>query len=231
MIGRLYGIGTGPGDPELLTLKAINTIQSCEVVAVPTTGEAERVAYNIVEKYLAGKELLECRFSMDRELAKREEARQVAAAGIIEQLDKGKDVAFITLGDPTTYSTYMYVHKIIVEKGYQAEIIPGISSYSAAAAALGIALCEGNESLMIIPARHEKNFEEILEYSGNKVIMKSGANLAQVLGSLKERGYNKKTKIACGVTMAGQQLFTSIEDYENAPEGGYFTIAIVKENE
>jgi precorrin-2/cobalt-factor-2 C20-methyltransferase len=71
------------------------------------------------------------------------ETRQIAAADIIKYLDDGKDVGFVTLGDPTTYSTYMYVHEIIVSKGFDAEIIPGITSYSAAAAALGTALCVG----------------------------------------------------------------------------------------
>ena len=111
MKGKLYGIGTGPGDPELLTLKAINTIEKCEVIAVPkTSGDSEKAAFAIVEKYIAGKQLHECHFTMTRDLEKRKEARLAAAEGITNFLDEGKDVAFVTLGDPTTYSTYMYMH-------------------------------------------------------------------------------------------------------------------------
>ena len=227
MKGMLYGIGTGPGDPELLTLKAVNTIQKCSVIAVPTTGNDEKTAFAIIEKYLYGKELLECRFSMERDMAKRKENRQIAAAGIIKHLDDGKDVGFVTLGDPTTYSTYMYVHEIIVSKGFDAQIIPGITSYTAAAAALGTALCTGEESLTIIG--RSNNIDELLNVPGNKVIMKSGENLMLVLNKLKEYGYGDRTKIVCRVTMDDQRLYGSIEEYEKSPEIGYFTTAIVKE--
>jgi len=227
MNGKLYGIGTGPGDPDLLTIKAVNTIKKCGVIAVPKTGNSEKTAFAIIEKHLNGRELLECRFSMERDIEKRKEARQIAAADIMKYLDDGKDVGFVTLGDPTTYSTYMYVHKIIVSKGYDAEIIPGITSYSAAAAALGIALCTGEESLTIIG--RSKSIDKLLDISGNKVIMKSGENLTFILNKLKERGYGDRTKIVCRATMDGQKLYNSIEEYEKSPENGYFTTAIVKE--
>jgi len=240
MKGKLYGIGTGPGDPELLTIKALNTIQKCGVIAVPATGNDERnsdrIAFSIIEKYLAGKEVLECRFSMEKDITKRREARQHAADDIIRRLESGKDVGFITLGDPTTYSTYMYVHEIITGMGFDAEIIPGITSYTAAAAAFGIALCEGNEALTIIPAGHNANIDQFLDRPGNKVIMKSGGNLELVFEKLKNRSYGEQTKIACRCTMDGQKLFNSIDDYEKSTkpggseeDAGYFTIAIVKE--
>ena len=228
MKGKLYGIGTGPGDPELLTIKAANIIQKCGVLAVPKTGNEEGVALSIIEKYLDGKELLECHFSMNKDLAKRKQARRLAAEQIIEVLDNGKDVGFITLGDPTTYSTYMYIHEIIAAKGFDTEIIPGVTSYAAAAAALGIPLGEGDEILTVIPARYSENIEELLNYPGNKVIMKSGDNLTNVLDILKERGYGERTKIAYRATMDGQRLYTSLKEYEKSPLTGYFTIVIVK---
>ena len=228
MKGKLYGIGTGPGDPELLTIKAVNTIKKCGVIAAPKAGSFDGTALSIIEKYLDGKELLECRFSMDKDIEKRKEARIIAANQIMEFLDNGNDVGFITLGDPTTYSTYMYVHEIIVAKGFDAEIIPGITSYTAAAAALGIALCEGDDILTVIPARHGESIDELLDYPGNKVIMKSGENLTSVLNKLKERGHGDRTKIAYCVTMDGQRLYANIDEYEQSSETGYFTLAIVK---
>ena len=111
-----------------------------------------------------------------------------------------------------------------------AEIIPGITSFAASAAALGISLCEGDDTLTIIPASQNDRIDELLKQPGNKVIMKSGRDLAVVLEKLKEYGYGEKTSIACEVTMKGEQLFTSIEEYEKAPDGGYFTLVIVKEN-
>jgi precorrin-2/cobalt-factor-2 C20-methyltransferase len=166
---------------------------------------------------------------MDKDAAKRRKARQIAAADLIKKLNNGKNVGFVTLGDPTTYSTYMYVHEIIMNDGFEAEIIPGITSYTAAAAALGISLCEGDEILTIIPASHSESIDELLNYPGNKVIMKSGDNLLRVLERLKKRGFGDKTKIAYRATMDGQQLYANIEDYEKSPETGYFTTAIIKE--
>ena len=230
MRGRLYGIGAGPGDPELLTLKAINTIKKCGVIAVPETGTGETTALSIIKEYLDGKELLKCRFAMEHDMAKRAESRQKAADAIIRILESGIDVGFITLGDPTTYSTYMYVHKIVVECGYDAKVIPGITSFTAAAAALGIPLCEGGETLTIA-AGHGAGIDSLLDQPGNKVIMKSGASFERVLGKLKERGLGNRTKIACRVSMEGQRLYPGIDEYEKSPERGYFTIAIVKEKE
>ena len=229
MKGKLYGIGTGPGDPELLTIKAVNTIQKCDVIAVPQAGSGDRTAFTIVEKYLGGKELLECRFAMEPNMAKRREARQVVADNIMKFLDAGKDVGFVTLGDSTTYSTYMYVHEIVVGKGYDAVVIPGITSYAAASAAFGIALCEGSETLTVIPASYDSDIDQLLDRPGNKVIMKSAENLAQVLEKLKKRSYGEQTKIACRCTMEGERLFNNIDEYEKSPESGYFAIAIVKE--
>ena len=230
MKGKLYGIGLGPGDPELLTLKAVKTIQKCGVIAVPDTGNGARLAYTIAEGYLAGKKLLECRFAMVHDMAKRMESRHNAAEKIMEHLECGDDVGFISLGDPVTYSTYMYVHRIITSHGFEAEIIPGITSYSAAAAAFGVALCDGNETLTLI-AGHGKGIDDLLEQRGNKAIMKSGTSLRNVLDKLKTLGYGGRTRIACHTTMGTERLYESIEEYEESPEADYFTIALVREND
>jgi len=255
--GVLYGIGTGPGDPELLTLKAIRTVEHCPVIAVPKSvgkasnqsadqsgtksadqsgaksaghsGGGEGTAFAIVEPYLAGKELIECRFVMERDMQKRRAARQLAADQIIQYLKRGQDVGFITLGDPTTYSTYMYIHQLVVDAGYTAKIIPGITSFAAAAAELGVALCEDSEPLTVIPASHNASIDELLDATGTKVIMKSASSLADVLSRLRTRGLNEQTKIVYQATMPGQRLYHSLDEYEQAPESGYFTLAIVKE--
>ena len=227
--GKLYGIGAGPGDPELLTLKAVNTMEKCDVIAVPKTGDSDKTAFAIIEKYAEGKEILECRFSMSEDMAKRQEARREAAGRIMRILEEGKNVGFVTLGDPTTYSTYTYVHKIVAEEGYDAEIIPGITSFAAAAAAFGSALCEGEEILTIVPGGNNDSVDDLLGLRGNMVIMKSGAKLNRVLEMLKERGYGDRTKIAYRATMDGERFYHNIGEYEKSPETGYFTLAIVKE--
>ncbi|MCL2166318.1 MAG: precorrin-2 C(20)-methyltransferase, partial [Clostridiales bacterium] len=219
---KLYGIGVGPGDPELLTLKARKAIQQCAVIA------GQKNAFAIIAPYLEGKNLLECAFAMVDDMTKRREARLIAAGQILAFLEAGQDVGFVTLGDPTTYSTYMYVHELIKDKGFDVEIIPGVTSYAAAAAALGLALCEDNEVLTIIPAKHNINMDTLLDAPGNKVFMKSGENLTHVLEKVKARGQD--AMIACRVGMAGQTLYRSIDEYNQTPETGYFTVAIVRES-
>lgn len=220
MKGKLYGIGVGPGDPELLTLKALNAIKKCGVIA------GQKSAFAIAERYIKGKERLESRFAMENDMAKRKEARQIAADQIIAYLQQGKDVGYVTLGDTATYSTYTYLQDIVTSQGFEAEMIPGITSYCAASAALGVALCENDEPLTIIPAKHSVDIDELLDIPGNKVLMKSGKNLAPVLAKLKKRGH--EAMIASRVTMEEQKLYRNIDEYKKSPETGYFTIAIVK---
>ena len=229
MQGKLYGIGTGPGDPELLTLKAIKAIEACPVIAHPGHARGERTALAIVADYIGGKRLLECSFAMERDMAARQAARQATAESIMELLAAGEDVGFVTLGDPTTYSTYMYIHEIVAAAGFATEIIPGVTSFAAAAAALGTALCSGDETLLVIPARHSTDIEALLDYPGNKVIMKSGENLLKVLESLKSRGLADRTNIVSKASMADQRLFFNIASFEADAQTGYFTVAIVKE--
>ncbi len=159
--------------------------------------------------------------------AKRLERLEVAGQ-IIGQLDAGKNVGFITLGDPCTYSTYGYLHEIVTGRGYRAEIIPGITSYTAAAAALGVTLCEADETLTLIPARQSLDLDELLAMPGNKVVMKSGRNLEQVLSKLKELGQADTVKIVSRVSMEDEKLYHSLHAYETEPATGYFTLAIVK---
>lgn len=135
--GKLYGVGVGPGDPELLTRKAERIIRTSAVLAVPDKGAGEKTALNIIGPLAHGKERLDCSTPMVRDQAVLDGAYDAAADAICEKLDQGKDVAFITLGDPTVYSTYIYIHRRVVNRGYGAEIIPGVPSFCAVAARLG----------------------------------------------------------------------------------------------
>ncbi len=229
MRGKLFGIGTGPGDPELLTLKAIRIMEMCDIIAVPSSESHDRTAFNIVEEYIKHKELIECKFTMDKDEQKRKDARVLVASEICKHLVQGENVGFITLGDPTVYSTYMYVHHLVKQEGFETEIISGIPSFVAVAAALNDSLCEGTEILSIIPASHHGNMEELLARSGNKVLMKSGRSLGNVITILKEQGLSEKVKIIERCGMENQRIFHTIKEFEEADEVSYFTIAIVKE--
>lgn len=133
MAGRLYGVGVGPGDPELMTIKACKIIRNCPVIAVPGKAPEETVAYQIAagaEPAVREKELLGIHMPMTKDPKILEESHRAAVEKLKEELDAGKDVAFLTLGDPTVYSTYLYVHQELREAGYQTEIESGIPSFA-----------------------------------------------------------------------------------------------------
>ena len=137
MKGKLYGVGTGPGDPELLTLKALRVIQEADIIAVPGEQPEKSMAYQIVKgayPKLDEKNLMAVSMPMIREKEALRCAHDKAAERIRTELDQGKNIAFLTLGDPTVYSTYLYIHKRITAWGYETEIINGIPSFCAVAA-------------------------------------------------------------------------------------------------
>ena len=165
MAGVLYGIGVGPGDPELMTLKAARLIREMDIIAAPGEDVKKTTAFNIALQAvpeIADKELLPIHMPMvmDREFIA--QYHRKGAEAIVEKLEEGKNVGFITLGDPTVYSTFSYIEKVVKEMGYQAAYISGITSFCAAAATMGIPLAEWRESLHIIPAIHslQKELDE-----------------------------------------------------------------------
>ncbi len=184
MKGKFYVIGVGPGDPELLTLKAMRILNDCPVWIVPKGSmEGESTALNIIGDTVSrqGKEILEQYFPMkkihrgektDSEVAK---AWQQTTEAICEWLTKGQDVVFPTMGDPAIYSTAFYVCETLLGTvpDLEVEIIPGVSSVGATAAAVGLPLCLGDERLVVIPATFENGkLRETLEQFDTVVLMK-----------------------------------------------------------
>ena len=150
MTGTLYGIGVGPGDPELMTLKAVRLIEQCDLVAVPKSGDGEGVAKQIAQKAVPDfdkKELIEVSMPMTRDPQVLEQSHQAAAEQIEGYLKEGKSVAFLTLGDPAIYSTYIYVHKKVQQNGFPVEMVPGVPSFCAVAAKLNVSLAEAAQPL------------------------------------------------------------------------------------
>ena len=136
--GILYGVGVGPGDPELLTLKARRILSEADVIAVPDKGAGEKTALNIVKDYIQDKPLHTCAAPMVRDQAVLDRVRDSIAAELCGLLEEGKTVAFITLGDPSIYSTYLYIHRRVLAAGYEAKMVPGVPSFCAVAAQLEI---------------------------------------------------------------------------------------------
>ena len=223
--GKLYGVGVGPGDPELVTKKAERVLREADIVAVPDKGAGEKTALNIVADIVAGKELLYCPTPMVRDRAVLDGCYEQIANDICALLDEGKNVAFITLGDPTVYSTYIYVHKKVLARGYEAELIPGVPSFCAVAARLNTSLCEGAERLLIVPASHDA--ADCLDIRANKVFMKAGKAIGELQAQLAERDMLEHASLVANCGMEGELVCPHFADMTDGT--GYFSIVLVKE--
>ena len=228
MRGMLYGVGVGPGDPELMTKKAERIIRQSAVLAVPDPGRGEKAALNIVGELADGKELLTCEAPMVRDHAALDGAYERNADRVCAALDGGKDVAFITLGDPTVYSTYLYLHKKVVARGYDAQIIPGVPSFCAVAAKLNMALCEKSERLLIVPASH-KDVSDCLDLDANLVFMKAGKEIGALKNTLEEHGLLGRASLVANCGMEGELVCPHFADLEEG--SGYFSVVLVKKGE
>lgn len=226
MKGELIGVGVGPGNPNLLTLKAVQVLQETDVIGIPNVKGRNNTALDIVKEYIEDKDKLMIDTPMIKNQSKTGIVYQLAAQKIIEILNSGKNVAFITLGDPTIYSTYMYIHYLVKQAGYKTSIVPGITSFSASAAALNISLCEANETLHIIPASDD-DYASQLEYSGNKVLMKSGKQLKEVIDVLKKKDLYKNTMMVEKCSMEDEKISQNLDDVNL--ESSYFSLLIIKE--
>lgn len=225
MRGTLYGVGVGPGDPELLTLKAARVIRECHVVAVPDSGTGEQVALEIARDAVGDKPVLCCPLPMTRDEAELRRRREESADLLCARLEAGEDVAFLTIGDPTVYSTYAYLHSLVESRGYNVKMIAGVPSFCAAAAALGMPLCEAGEPLHVLPASYA-GAEEALDLPGSKVLMKSGKKQGELLALLEKKGRLEHSALAERVGMKEERLVRRLTP--DTPSG-YLSLVIVKE--
>lgn len=228
MTGKLYGLGVGPGNPKLLTLKAKEILESVDVVAVPVKapGEESR-ALNIVQPVtdLRGKEIMPVIFAMEHSVEKRQSCRKAAAEQIREKLDSGKNVAMIVLGDISVYSTYHQVYKYIRDKGYKTETIPGITSFSAGAALAEISLTEGNQNMLVMSSlKGVEALAAALAVCDNIVLMKAGSSMEYLIPFLEKRGLLEKTLVLGNVGMENEYIGPA----EAGRTYGYFTTLIIK---
>ena len=228
MAGKLYGVGVGPGDPELLTLKALRLVKEAEVIALPGQVPEDTVAFKIVEgayPELGKKELLAVPFPMSKDPEVLKSYHDAGAEKVKAVLDQGKDVVFLTLGDPTIYSTFSYVQKRVEEDGYETRLVSGITSFCATAARLNIPLTEWNQPLHVQPAVHRLDSE--LDQPGTYVLMKSGKKMNQVKEILAKSGRNIRMVENCG--MPDEHIYNSVEEIPD--DAGYYSLIIAKEQD
>ncbi len=222
MYGKFYAVGIGPGDPELLTIKAVKTIEMCDIIVLPDSKSATNIAFNITKEYIKNKEIAYFDMPMTKDKTLMEKCHNDCANHIEKILKEGKNVGFLTLGDPCIYSTAMYIHKLVTKMGFETKIISGITSFCATAAALNTSLCEKNEMLHIIPATFS-DLDYAHALKGNKILMKSG----KTIGKVKEKFKDKNAMAVECATMENEKIYSNLQDLSE--DSSYFSIVFVKE--
>jgi precorrin-2/cobalt-factor-2 C20-methyltransferase len=232
--GIFYGVGVGPGDPELMTLKAIRTIEKSDVIVYPEArGRSGKVlSMEIAEAAypeIAKKKIASLYLPMTRDEAELADNRGRAAEEIAGYLTEGLNVVFLTLGDPSVYSTYIYLHRLVREKGFDVKIISGVPSFCAAAAVSGDGLVDAEQPLHIIPASYADS-RGALALAGTKVLMKTGKSFGEIVGYLREKeAAGAEVRIVENCGMETERVWRLDEIKEDAAPG-YFTIVIVKDS-
>ena len=226
MAGTAYAVGVGPGDPELLTQKAVRLIRESCVIAFPGRKAEDSAAYRIAKAAvpeIKEKELVPVHMPMTRDVSALAEAHRKGAETLERYLDQGRDVVWLSLGDPAVYCSFSYLKSILEQDGYETVLVPGVTSFCAAAAELGTTLAEGEEPVHIFPAVHAG--EDALDQPGTYVLMKSGSRMSGVKELLIKSGRDVQAVENCG--MDGEKIYRSAEEIPD--DAGYFTLIVAKE--
>ncbi len=213
----LVGLGIGPGDPELITLKAINQMKSCDCVFVPKN-KNDSLARTIASPYLEGKRVVELSFPMGED----NQERYVQAAQVIDsELDDDQTGTFLTLGDPMLYSTFVYLMREVQKLKISVSIIPGITSYHAAAAVLKEPLTIRNESVYVVDGSVDEN---ILSRVDTVCVLKPTKKMEEILTQLEKFRFQYMYIKRC--SQAGEMILTHRE--EILQEKDYLSLIIAK---
>jgi precorrin-2/cobalt-factor-2 C20-methyltransferase len=228
MKGKLYGVSVGPGDPELLTIKAKRTIEECDVIAYPARVPKERsIALEIVKGAvdISDKRVCELIFEMSSDKAVRRSNYNDSIAKITSMLDNGDNVSMITLGDVSVYSTFMRVGKDLEKRGYEIVVIPGVPSFCDGAARAKIPLMIGTEGLAVVPAAEDSDlFKAAIDEFDNVVIMKAYNSIGKISEKVESLSETADVWVVSNVGMEDQY----IGPLDKNRKYGYFTTVIVK---
>jgi precorrin-2/cobalt-factor-2 C20-methyltransferase len=231
--GKLYGIGVGPGDPKLLTLRAKEILDQVDVIFCPKGDEdGASWARSIIETTTsAAKEFVELPFPMTRDKKILKAYWQKAAERIAGEIAKGKQGAFITLGDPFIYSTYIYLLRTLLQDfpDMEVETIPGISAFNAAAARAQVPLVQGDETMAILPVRKDlRGLREALGIFDTVVFMKVGSKLDKVMALLEELDLLKHSVLVSHLGQPGEKMIDDLSSLNKVQREGYLSVIIVK---
>ena len=225
--GRIWGVGVGPGDPELLTLKAHRIITTADVIAYPAPNDGDSLARSIVAGFLPdGQQEIAIRIAMDASVFPPRGIYDDAAAAIGECAAAGKSVAVLCEGDPFFYGSFMYLFEKLWDR-WPVEVIPGVSSLTAGAAALRLPLAGRNDVISVIPATlDDAVIAERLAAADTAVFIKVGRHIARVRAVLDATGMLSDALYVERATMANERAMPLAEMTETTAP--YFSMVIVR---
>jgi precorrin-2/cobalt-factor-2 C20-methyltransferase len=233
-LGTLFGVGVGPGAPDLLTLRALRVLQSVDVLALPRSSDyGASVAWSIVSSLLqesSGQERLKLTFPMSKDAEVVRPRVEAAVDAIGKRLLLGRSVAFLTEGDPSLFSTFGYVREEALRRwpSLSVEVVPGVTSITSVAMVGGVPLADGHERIAIIPATYGvSDLVDLLQRFDTVVLMKLGGELPRILEALERTGLTERAFFVSKATMAEQRVERDVRKLREE-HGGCFAMMIVK---
>ncbi|MDG6223488.1 MAG: precorrin-2 C(20)-methyltransferase [Candidatus Bathyarchaeota archaeon] len=240
--GKFVGVGVGPGDPELITVKAVKVLKTADIISIPKAHEnkpsiALSIVKDILEERKTAPEVLELVFPMISDKKELKDAWSENAKIVAQKAKTGKTIAFITLGDPMFFSTFIYLCQRMKEEypEVELEIIPGVTSLTACAAVSKIPLAEKSEVVAIIPSSVDSNrIGEIAKHADSLVLMKGAKRLKELIPVLEKSGFSKNSIITVirRCTMPDEKVIVgTLDDIKNWDiHEDYFSISMIKGN-
>lgn len=235
--GTLHGVGVGPGAPDLITMRAAAILRRTPVLALPRSCDwGGSKAWEIVEPTLGdidGQERLFLTFPMSKDPARLRPAWERALGAIGARLAQGKDVAFVTEGDPSLFSTFIYLQREAPARwpGVRVEVTPGVSSVMAVPAVTGVPLADGHERIAILPGTSGlDDLDEMLARFDTVVLMKIGPEMPRVIDALERAGLLDRAVYVSRATMVDQRIARDLREV-GAERGDCFAMVVVAKKE
>lgn len=231
--GILYGIGVGPGAPDLLTLRAVNILGKVDVVLAAASPRNDySTALETARPHLNPQaEIVRLEFPMTQQQAILSKAWDIAATTTEAILKQGRSAAFITIGDPLVYSTFGYLSRTLQARwpDIAIEVVPGITSFQAAAARTNTILCEGKESLLILPGINGGDIlQQGLEFSDNTVILKAYKNFPAIREALEQARCLRNATFASRVYLEDEMFTRDLHSLPDVPP--YLSLVLAKKD-
>jgi precorrin-2/cobalt-factor-2 C20-methyltransferase len=235
--GTLYGVGVGPGAPDLLTLRAVRTLESADVLALPRSSDyGASMAWKIVKPVIgerAGQERLFLTFPMSKDPDRLRPAWDKAIEAIGERLSRGQSVAFVTEGDASLFSTFIYLQREAPRRwpGVRIEVVPGVSSIAAVPAVTGIPIADGQECVAIVPANYgAADLARVFAAFDTTILMKIGSEMPRVIEALERAGLADKAVYVSKATMSEQRIVRDVRQVRDE-HGDCFAMIVVAKKE